>query len=221
MARFQFLLSLIAAILLVSCNTGPKKTKDGETLVEITTNMGKMTVKLYNSTPKHRDNFIKLVKEGYYNELLFHRVINGFMIQGGDPHSKNAAPGAMLGGGGPDYNIEPEFGRKHFKGVLAAARLSDAQNPRKRSSGSQFYIVQGRPVSSSDLQGFAAQKGIQYTQEEINKYAQVGGAPFLDNEYTAFGEVVDGLEVIDKIAAVRTNEANRPEQDIRMQIKLL
>jgi cyclophilin family peptidyl-prolyl cis-trans isomerase len=189
--------------------------------VLIETNAGAMTIKLYNTTPKHRDNFIKLVKEGYYNDLLFHRVINNFMIQGGDPDSKNSAQGQMLGGGGPGYTIDPEIGQMHFKGALAAARQGDRVNPQKKSSGSQFYIVHGQLLPAEQIKHMGAQNGVNYTPEQLKKYEQFGGAPFLDGGYTVFGEVVKGLEVIDQIAVSVCDNNNRPIQDIKMKISLI
>lgn len=185
--------------------------------VMIETDFGNMKVKLYDETPQHRDNFVKLVKENYYDDLLFHRVISGFMIQGGDPNSKNAAPGTPLGAGGPGYQIPAEIGKPHIKGALAAARTN---NPEKASSGSQFYVVQGTPQTENSLRGLAKQKGITYTEDELKRYTELGGTPQLDNEYTVFGEVVEGLDVIDKIAAVQTGQADRPVQDVKMKIRM-
>jgi len=186
--------------------------------VELTTSMGSMTIKLYDDTPKHRDNFIKLAETGYYDELLFHRVINGFMIQGGDPNSKGAKPGARLGSGGPGYTIPAEFSpnHAHFKGALAAARQGDAVNPEKRSSGSQFYIVQGKEVSPDVLKGMERRKGVVYPHDVKMKYTEMGGTPFLDQEYTVFGEIVKGLEIIDKIGAAKTAPGDRPVEDIKI-----
>jgi peptidyl-prolyl cis-trans isomerase B (cyclophilin B) len=198
-----------------------KQTK--ETMIEITTDYGTMTFKLYNETPQHRDNFIKLANEGFYNGTLFHRVMNGFMIQGGDPQSKNAAPGVMLGNGGPGYTIPAEFNPSlyHKKGALAAARLGDQVNPQKASSGSQFYIVQGKPSSEAELGMMESRKNIKYTPEQKTVYTTLGGTPFLDMDYTVFGEIVSGMEVIDKIAAVSTNPQNRPLQDVKMTVKVI
>lgn len=207
----QFLLLAFLSTLL-SCSSGNNKQ-----FVIIETDMGDMKVELYNSTPKHRDNFIKLVKENFYDDLLFHRVIQGFMVQGGDPNSRNATPEARLGGGGPGYLLDAEIGAPHFKGTLAAARTS---NPEKRSSGSQFYLVQGKPISAASLQAQGQRKGIQYNEAQIAKYENLGGAPALDNEYTVFGEVVEGLEVIDKLAAVPTQPGDRPVDDLKMKIRL-
>lgn len=193
---------------------------DGFTYALIKTDYGDMKVKLFNSTPLHRDNFIKLANDGYYEDLLFHRVIQGFMIQGGDPASKNAAPGAPLGSGGPGYTIPAEIGALHYKGALSAARLSDAVNPAKASSGSQFYIVQGAPVQANTLDRLSTQHGHIYTDEEKAKYAQVGGTSMLDYQYTVFGEVVEGIEVIDSIAAVRT-QSDRPLEDVKMKIQIV
>jgi peptidyl-prolyl cis-trans isomerase B (cyclophilin B) len=190
---------------------------DDHQYVVIETEYGNMKIRLFNETPQHRDNFVKLVKENYYDDLLFHRVISGFMIQGGDPDSKNAAPETRLGMGGPGYQIPAEIGKPHIKGALAAARNN---NPQKMSSGSQFYLVQGQPQNDAGLANLAQQKGINYTAEQIKQYKEIGGTPQLDNEYTVFGEVVEGLEVIDKIAAVQTGPGDRPVKDVKMKIKM-
>jgi cyclophilin family peptidyl-prolyl cis-trans isomerase len=197
--------------------------QDTRTKVKISTDYGDMTIALYNETPKHRDNFIKLAEEGFYDGTLFHRVIQAFMIQGGDPASKNAQAGAMLGNGGPGYTIPAEFNPKfyHKKGALAAARQGDNVNPKKESSGSQFYIVQGKVVSESDLRMFEQRMKVKFTPEQIKTYTTVGGTYHLDGSYTVFGEVIDGMEVIDKIAAVQTNRMNRPLKDIKMTVKLI
>lgn len=184
----------------------------------IETEYGNMKVKLYNETPQHRDNFVKLVKEKYYDDLLFHRVISGFMIQGGDPNSRNAPADTPLGAGGPGYQIPAEIGQPHIKGALAAARTN---NPEKASSGSQFYLVQGTAQDERSLSNLAGQKGMTYTPEQIKQYTEHGGTPQLDNEYTVYGMVVEGLDVIDKIAAVQTGQGNRPVQDVKMRIKLV
>lgn len=188
----------------------------------ISTQYGDMTGVLYNETPFHRDNFIQLVKEGFYNDLLFHRVISDFMIQGGDPDSKNAPAGKQLGQGGPGYTIQAEFNKNfiHKKGALAAARLGDQMNPQRKSSGSQFYIVQGKKMSPAEMNQMAQYTGINYTEEQINIYKSIGGTPFLDGQYTVFGEIVQGLDVIDKIAAVEKDRSDRPLKDVKMTIKL-
>lgn len=189
----------------------------------IETNFGNMKILLYEDTPLHRENFIKLAKSGFYDGLLFHRVIKKFMIQGGDPDSRDAAPGAMLGNGGPGYTIPAEFRSNHFhkKGALAAARQGDAVNPGKESSGSQFYIVQGRTYDNFEMDQIAEKLNKTFSDEQMNVYGSTGGTPFLDNDYTVFGEVVEGLEVIDKIAAVRCSPANRPLEDVKMTIKII
>lgn len=202
-------------IIVMSCG------EQGVRKARIETEFGNITVELYNSTPQHRDNFVKLVKQGFYDDLLFHRVINGFMIQGGDPQSKNAAPGQRLGSGGPGYTVPAEIGAPHFKGTLAAARLGGPSNPEKRSSGSQFYIVHGTSQSANSLKAMASSKGIEYNQAQIDKYVDVGGTPALDNDYTVFGEVIEGIEVVDKIAAVQKDGSDRPISDVKMKIVLL
>lgn len=192
-------------------------------LVEMETAYGNMIIELSNSTPKHRDNFVKLVEEGFYDDLLFHRVIDGFMVQGGDPNSKNATPNARLGGGGPGYQVPAEISDSlvHVKGALAAARTGDQVNPEKKSSGSQFYIVDGQEMTGDMLDNMEARKGIRYTPEQRQEYIENGGTPFLDMEYTVFGKVIEGLDVIDKIAEVRTAPGDRPVEDVKMKIRVI
>ena len=247
-----------------------------EIRVMIATDFGVIKVKLYNETPLHRDNFVKLVKKHYFDSLLFHRVIQNFMIQGGDPDSKNAAPFIELGNGGPGYTIPAEFNSKlfHKKGVLAAARDGDLENPTQASSGSQFYIVQGRIYNDSTLNIEAKRitkmklfntivnrnenailfkryqtytkseqavfmkdfeelinkeveaelpqaKLYTFTDEQIKTYKTIGGTPHLDESYTIFGEVYEGMEVIDEIAKQNTDKNNRPLTDIRMKVSII
>lgn len=262
----------IVAFTVPSKKNPDKKQKMENPIVTFETNYGVIKVKLYNETPLHRDNFIKLAEEHYFDSLLFHRVIENFMIQAGDPNSKGAAPGIMLGTGGPGYTIPAEFNPNliHKKGALAAARLGGPQNPKKESSGSQFYIVVGQKVPMEQLDAMAAQKSEQakgeyiqtqlykpenkdvlnelitlqkagdrenfmikwnafeekyadslktiptynYTENQKNIYQTLGGTPHLDMDYTVFGEVIDGLSVVDSIAAVKTDRANRPLEDV-------
>jgi len=194
-----------------------------QTKVLISTSFGDMKLVLYNETPQHRDNFIKLVKEGFYDSTLFHRVIETFMIQGGDPESKNAAKGAMLGNGGPGYTVPAEFNASltHKKGALAAARQGDNVNPTKASSGSQFYIVQGKKYVKADLDKMSKRSGITYTDEQVKFYETEGGTPMLDMSYTVFGEMIEGFDVIDKIAAVAKGRADRPKEDVKMTMKIV
>lgn len=191
-----------------------------ECLVEIETDYGIMIAVLSDETPLHRDNFSKLAEEGYYNGLIFHRVIENFMIQGGDPKSKNAGMNTRLGSGGPGYQIPAEITPKlvHQKGALAAAR---PPNPDKKSSGSQFYIVHGRSLSEGALNREEANKDIRYTPEQRAAYLENGGYPSLDQEYTVFGQVISGMEVIDKIAAVKKGQANRPAENVTMKVRLI
>jgi cyclophilin family peptidyl-prolyl cis-trans isomerase len=184
----------------------------------IDTDHGKMTVKLLESTPQHKANFEKLVSENFYDHLLFHRVISGFMIQGGDPESKNAPSSAPLGSGGLDYLIPAEIGTPHFRGMLAAARQGDAVNPEKKSSACQFYIVQGQTVTDQELDAIEASKGFKYSAAQREKYKKLGGTPMLDGDYTVFGEVIEGLDVIDKIANVEKDNRDRPVKDVKMKI---
>jgi cyclophilin family peptidyl-prolyl cis-trans isomerase len=182
--------------------------------VQITTEFGKMTAILYNETPQHRDNFVKLVKEGWYNNSPFHRVIKNFMIQGGQNADGRQDPG---------YTIPAEFvpAKFHKKGALAAARMPDQINPDKASSGSQFYIVQGTKVSEQTIQANATSSGLKYTPEQIKTYTSLGGYPPLDGSYTVFGEVIEGLDVIDKIAAVQTGQGDVPVKPVTMTIKII
>ncbi|HJW29281.1 MAG TPA: peptidylprolyl isomerase [Saprospiraceae bacterium] len=214
--RFRPLHFLAVACLLGLATSCQKKEKEYKAL--ISTDYGDITVLLYNSTPKHRDNFIKLVKDGYYNGTLFHRVIPNFMIQGGDPQSKTAAPGVLLGAGGPGYEIDAEIGAPHIRGALAAARTD---NPGKKSSGSQFYIVTGQQVTADMLNQMEQMKHIKYNDAQRELYLKEGGYPTLDMEYTVFGEVLSGLDVVDKISQVARDENNRPATDVKMSIKLI
>lgn len=212
MKHIYGLLLIFAFAAMTSCDQG-----DGYTYAEITTAQGTMKVRLFNSTPQHRDNFIKLAKEGFYEDLLFHRVIKGFMVQGGDPDSRGATPEQRLGGGGPGYQIPAEIGAPHIKGALAAART---QNPEKKSSGCQFYVVHGKPVSDAQLDQFQLRKNITYSPEQRELYKKLGGTPALDMDYTVFGEVIEGLEVIDAIANVSTQPGDRPVEDVKMSVKI-
>ena len=271
----KILLICLAFIALTACSAGSKKQtnhhmeNEKRTLVKLETTMGNITVALYNETPKHRDNFIKLVKEGVYDSTLFHRVIKQFMIQAGDPDSKNASDTAMLGSGDVGYTIPAEFNPKFFhkKGVLAAARQGDDVNPEKASSGCQFYIVTGRKFTEPQLLGMEnkineqreealfdslarqhmkeiykmrkagdnagllelqdtleaqareltdKEEKFRFTPEQIKAYSTIGGAPHLDGSYTVFGEVTEGMEVVDNIEIAKTNRADRPVENIRI-----
>lgn len=269
--RYLFIL-LIILFLSMSCESKKATSKEANdnVCVDIETTMGHIKVKLYNETPAHRDNFIKLVKEGYYNGTLFHRVINKFMIQGGDGDSRNAKPGQRLGMGDPGYTIPAEFVYPryfHKKGALAAARQGDNVNPKKASSGSQFYIVTGDVIPAGqigqverqlqmqqeqaifnqlveahrdeilamrrarDTQGLQAlqdqliaemheriaREGIaKLSEEQKQAYTTVGGAPHLDGAYTVFGEVIEGMDVVEKIEKVATDSADRPKEDVKI-----
>jgi len=204
----------------VKAPVAKKEVKLPGTRVKVTTDSGVMIIRLYDKTPQHRDNFIKLAKEHFFDSLLFHRVIQGFMIQGGDPQSKYAQAGQMLGMGDVGYTIPAEFDTSlfHKKGALAAARTP---NPAKASSGCQFYIVQGNKLTDADLNMMEMQKGIKYSAVQRNTYKTVGGTPFLDQDYTVFGEVEKGLEVIDKIASVPKAQGDRPIADVRMKIEVI
>jgi cyclophilin family peptidyl-prolyl cis-trans isomerase len=221
MKKLIFVLAAIVIIITTFSFTEKKCKKEEKVL--ISTSFGDIKVKLYNETPKHRDNFIKLVNEGYLNGTLFHRVIKNFMIQGGDPDSKTAKPGQMLGNGGPSYTIPAEIVAKfiHKKGVLAAAREGDNVNPNKESSGSQFYIVQGRKYDDATLDAIEKSINKKFTEAQRQIYKTIGGAAHLDGNYTIFGEVYEGLDVVDKIANVAVDKNSRPLEDIKMTVSMI
>lgn len=273
---FNALFIIILTFLMITSFKVPFRANSEEIKLMIVTDFGTIKLKLYNETPVHRDNFVKLIKAHYFDSLMFHRVIQNFMIQGGDPDSKNAPPLIELGNGGPGYNLPAEFNSKlfHKKGVLAAARDSDLENPSQASSASQFYIVQGRVYNDSLLniqakritklklfntvvnrdenklllkryQAFVktqqedsmkvlndiitkqveaelpATKLYTFTDEQIKTYTTIGGTPHLDQSYTVFGEVYEGIEVIDSIAKQTVGKFNRPVSDIRMKISII
>jgi len=216
---------LLISVLLVQISVAQKevvvKKKDRKKDVLLQTSMGDILIRLSDSTPLHRDNFLKLVKQGFYDRVLFHRVINNFMIQSGDPESKHAAAGLPLGNGGPGYTVPAEFRATlfHKKGVIAAARQSDDVNPMKESSGSQFYITQGKLFTDAGLDSLETfrLKGRKIPADQREIYKTIGGTPHLDQNYTVFGEVVKGLDIVDKIAAVPTSKGtdrDRPLENI-------
>ncbi|MFH2095402.1 MAG: peptidylprolyl isomerase [Bacteroidota bacterium] len=272
--------ALLAAIFVLPACFLNKNSQDNinGNIVTVHTDYGIIKIKLYDKTPQHRDNFLKLAGEGFYDSLMFHRVINEFMIQGGDPDSKNAQPGMQLGNGGPGYTIPAEFVDEYInkKGAIAAARMPDNLNPDKESSGSQFYIVQGQVFTPEELNmveeqinsgkkmeffreyiwkpenlalknqidSLQAAKNMEalnelgmklqpvidslyfvdhvlykFSPEQIKAYTTIGGAPHLDGSYTVFGEVIEGLNVVDSIARAQTDKGDRPLKDIRMYIK--
>jgi cyclophilin family peptidyl-prolyl cis-trans isomerase len=228
LVAFSFLLifSISAQTKTIKTSIKAKPATTGR-LVEIKTDLGTMVVKLYDSTPLHRDNFIKLVKQGFYDSLLFHRIIQGFMIQGGDPESKHADSGTVLGNGeAPGDMIPAEFRNNyiHKKGALAMARTD---NPEKASSNCQFYIVEGKAVDDDMLNQIecsirqGGNTGFYYTDAQRKLYKTIGGTPFLDENYTVFGEVIKGLDVIDKIAAIPKDQNDRPLHDIHMKMRML
>ena len=279
MNKLALILIVTGLFVNMSCGRAQNQAKENqnqakEQMVQIETSLGTIKVKLYDETPLHRDNFIKLSSDGFYTDLLFHRVIQGFMVQGGDPNSKNAAPGQMLGSGDLGYTIPAEINPKfyHRRGILAAARQGDQVNPEKRSSASQFYILQGKVFTSAELDVMEEQmiegrkqtmmqtrvKAIkpelnklnaegdqvelmarinalrdtvsaeaarlpllQFTEQQRKDYTTVGGYPSLDNGYTVFGEVIEGMEVIDQIASQPVDQSNRPDTDIKFSITLL
>ena len=197
--------------------------QEKRTKVIVSTDLGDITLVLYNETPGHRDNFIKLAESGFYDGTIFHRVIKDFMIQGGDPASKNATPQASLGNGGPGYTIPAEFNPKlyHKKGALAAARMGDNVNPKKESSGSQFYIVDGKTTPEAELKAYAARAKKTFTPEQIKTYTTIGGTYFLDGSYTVFGEVIKGMDVVEKISDLPTGSADRPVKDIKIKVTVI
>ena len=199
-------------------------TQESNFHIKIITDSGIIIVKLCDSTPIYRDNFIKLVQQGFYDSLLFHRVIPNFMIQGGDPTSKNAPAGMLLGNGGDSMPLIPADFKPylfHKRGVLAAARDGDDVDPTKASSACQFYIVTGQKFTDEQLNQMELKMNKVFTPEQREAYKTVGGAPWLDGAYTIFGEVESGMEVVDKIAAMPGDNNNRPLTDIRMKMEIL
>ena len=221
---FAVIICLLLSAAGISQKEVKLKKKDRKRDVELVTSSGTMIIRLSDSTPLHRDNFLRLAKQGYFDSLLFHRVINRFMIQAGDPDSKRAVSGKPLGEGGPGYTVPAEFRPSlfHKKGVIAAARQGDDANPQKASSGSQFYIVQGRTYTQGaldTLENNPRMKGWKFNATQKEVYKTAGGTPFLDQNYTVFGEVVSGMDVIDKIAVVPTSrgeDRDRPLTDVRI-----
>ncbi len=201
------------AVAAAKAETETKSEKMTEVLIK--TSKGNIRIALYNETPQHRDNFIKLAKENYYDNVLFHRIIKNFMVQTGDPDSKTAKPGQRLGSGGPGYRIPAEFVPTiyHRRGAVAAARDN---NPAKSSSASQFYIVDGQVYDNAYLDMIEQRTGKKFNAEQREIYTTVGGAPFLDGDYTVFGQVLSGMEVVDKIAAQPKDANDRPEEDIKI-----
>ncbi|MEG1587094.1 MAG: peptidylprolyl isomerase [Bacteroidales bacterium] len=272
MNRIRLFSFLVAGWLLTSCHSDAKNDR---TRVLVETSRGDITIELYNETPLHRDNFIRLAKSGFYNDLLFHRVIRDFMIQGGDPESRDALPDQLLGNGDTGQKIDPEFRYPqyfHKRGTLAAAREGDDKNPDKKSSGCQFFLVWGKTFSENELNELVRSRNEKILQQEVNLlfqeneallqnsedannmmrlqilmdslraegkkrienenrqfhipdsiravYRTLGGTPWLDQNYTVFGEVTEGLEVIEKIQSAATDKADRPLNDIKMKITI-
>lgn len=218
----RFLVILLFLCPLLFCSPSQGKRKEKRSVVQIETSMGNITVALSDDTPIHRDNFLKLVRQGFYDGTLFHRTIRDFMIQAGDPDSKTAQPGQLLGDGDLEYSLPPEFRLPylyHWRGTLAAARESDDVNPDMRSSACQFYIVWGRkfgPASIRKVREQLAADDIEMTPIMRDDYEMKGGAPHLDGKYTVFGEVIEGLDIVQKIQDVQTDSNDRPLQDIRI-----
>ncbi len=215
-----FILNLLLLVTAIGFGKGPVNQ-----YVRITTGYGEVIIRLYNETPQHRDNFIKLAKQGFYNGTLFHRTIQNFMIQGGDPASKTAKPGQLLGDGDVGYMVPAEFRDSlfHKRGVLAAAREGDDKNPAKASSGCQFYIVEGRRLTDGKMDSVevARLRGRKIPEWQREYYRSVGGTPQLDHGYTVYGEVVTGIDMVDRIAAVKKDAKDRPLQDVPMTVTLL
>ncbi len=220
MKKITFVAIFLSLVFFASAqNNGNQKraTRPG-TRVEMVTSEGRMVFELFDDTPMHRDNFLKLVRENTYDGLLFHRVIRNFMVQGGDPKSRDARPGQMLGDGTLGYTVPAEFRSNHIhrKGALCAARQGDNVNPKKESSASQFYIVQGQVWDDKALDMMEGRFGRTFTAEQRKVYTSVGGTPHLDGDYTVFGQLVEGMDVLDRIAATPTGAADRPREDVRI-----
>jgi peptidyl-prolyl cis-trans isomerase B (cyclophilin B) len=228
--RTQLVRAAAALILVLSMSPlagfGQKRAKKVKPDAIIYTDFGEIKIKLYEDTPLHRNNFLKLAKEGFYDGTTFHRVMKQFMVQGGDPYSKDPDKKSQAGTGGPGYTLPKEIIPLyiHKKGALAAARMPDQVNPEWNSSGSQFYLVQGQPLTLAQVNqqekrtGMALKRDFKYTDDQKAAYIKDGGAPWLDQQYTIFGEVIEGLDVIDKISAVETLPGDRPKVDVTMRV---
>lgn len=225
MINRRLLVPIVSLLIIITfpSNSATAQEEPQEKMIKIETSMGDMVIKLYNETPGHRDNIIKLIHEGFYDDQLFHRVIKDFMIQGGDPHSTDAEKGQRLGLGGPGYEIPAEFNQNliHKKGALAAAREGDSSNPEQASSGSQFYLVLGRVLTPEEI-NILTQRGVAtFTEESTEIYTTLGGTPHLDGAYTVFGEIVMGFDVLDAIASQPVDAYNRPLQDVIYSITII
>ncbi len=227
----KILLAFTILMALTGCKTTQKVSDNTNQRVKIETKYGDIVIRLYDETPLHRDNFVKLVKEGYYDGTLFHRVIKNFMIQGGDPQSKGAPADKLLGGGDLGYTLPAEIrsGLYHKRGAVAAAREGDHINPERKSSACQFYIVWGQTFTEGELYDLVNRVEMQaglnpgtmrMNEEQVKTYTTIGGAPHLDKQYTVFGEVEEGLDVLEKIQTVATGRANRPLVDIPMKVSM-
>ena len=214
----KYLVYVLMSLLAINTSCAQKESKY-EKLITISTQFGEMKIILFDETPKHKANFIKLAEEGFYDSTLFHRIINGFMIQGGDPDSKNAKPGQVLGNGDVGYKIPAEFNENlfHKKGAIAAARDN---NPQKESSGCQFYIVHGTVVTDQQLNGFEKRTGKKFSDAKRKAYTTIGGSSHLDGGYTVFGEVIAGIEILDKIATQPKDNRDRPLKNITMSVSV-
>ena len=220
MKKISFLVIFFAAVTFASAQvaTNQKVNKAKGTMIEMVTSQGKIALRLYDETPLHRDNFLKLVENHTYDGLLFHRVIKNFMVQAGDPKSRDAKPGQPLGDGTLGYTVPAEFRPNliHKRGALCAARQGDQVNPKKASSATQFYIVQGQVWDDKTLDMMEQRFGKKFTAEQRKVYTTVGGTPHLDGDYTVFGEVVDGMDVINKIAEMPCDRMDRPVEDVKI-----
>ncbi|HHG83817.1 MAG TPA: peptidylprolyl isomerase [Bacteroidetes bacterium] len=219
-------ISLLFLLMVPITMQGQAKKKKIKPDAIIYTDFGEIKIKLYEDTPLHRNNFLKLAKEGMYDGTTFHRIIKKFMIQGGDPYSKDPDKKNMAGQGGPGYTLPAEIRPTYYhkKGALAAARMSDQVNPKRESSGSQFYLVEGKTMTAAEIANAekrlsqVLKREFKYTDDQKSAYMNIGGTPWLDQQYTVFGEVIEGLDVIDKIAAVETMPGDRPKVDVSIRV---
>jgi peptidyl-prolyl cis-trans isomerase B (cyclophilin B) len=208
-----FLQFIFCVLVLLTCNRDPK------TYVVIETKFGPIRVMLYDSTSRHRDNFLQMTTIGYYQGLLFHQVVPDYFIVGGDPDSKTSPRSFVLGNGGPGFDLTSEIGSPHLRGALAMMRAPNARE--KQSSGSVFFIVIGKKITDQELDRYEKEKGIKYNAAQRKLYKKIGGAPWLDNEYTVFGEVTTGMDIVERISKLPRDKRDRPKEDVRMQVRIL